>query len=54
MLNKGHDYKKTGHEKRTGVTILGLSFIYIDSNVVHTAVIVLQLIYSAVHVQIAP
>ena len=41
-----------GQENRTGGRIHWLTFIPIDVNVLHLAVIVLQLIYSAVNVQI--
>ena len=41
-------------EDRTGGTIHWLIRIPIDVHVLHPAVIVLQLIYSAVNVQIAP
>ena len=43
-----------GQENRTGGTIHWLTCIPIDVNVLHPAVIVLQLIYSAVNVKIAP
>ena len=46
--------EEKGQENRTGGTIHWLTCIPIDVNVLHPAVIVLQLIYSAVNVQIAP
>ena len=43
-----------GQEDRTGGNIHWLVHIPIDVHVLHPAVIVLKLIYSAVNVQIAP
>ena len=63
MLKGEHEDRRTGQqvvrrtkgqENWTGVTVYSLIWIPIDVNVLHPDVIVLQLIYSADNVQIAP
>ena len=63
MLKGGHEDMRTGQqvvrrtkgqENMTGGTIHWLTCIPFDVNVLHPAVIVLQLIYSPLNVQIAP
>ena len=63
MLKGEHEDRRTGQqvvrrtkgrENWTGGTIHWLIWIPIDVNVLHPDVIVLQVIYSAVNVQIAP